>query len=148
MLRIGLFSEDRALQPLLSSALGKEYQVVLALDEAAVDRLVETSSIDILLLDLDQSHKSATHKIERCTQMLAASNPPLMVIMAEDSLRSTAADLVRAGAFGYLRRPPSIRDLKSMLARAQETNSLKRELRSVHQRPEVSGCCDRLIGSS
>ena len=100
MLRIGLFSEDRALQPLLSSALGKEYQVVLALDEAAVDRLVETSSIDILLLDLDQSHKSATHKIERCTQMLAASNPPLMVIMAEDSLRSTAADLVRAGAFG------------------------------------------------
>jgi DNA-binding NtrC family response regulator len=71
-----------------------------------------------------------------------------MVVMADDTLRSTAAELVRLGAFGYLRRPPSIRDLKTMLLRAHETTSLKRELESVQQRAEVAVCCDGLIGSS
>jgi DNA-binding NtrC family response regulator len=148
MLRIGLYSEDGALQPLLSSALGREYRVIGAPDEAAIDRLVESSSLDVVLLDLDESHTSATQRIQRCSQMLAGSNAPLMVIMADDSMRSTAAELVRAGAFGYLRRPPSIRDLKAMLTRAQETHSLKRELKSVHSRPEHPGSCDQLIGSS
>jgi len=148
MLKIGLFSEDRALQPLLSSALGRNFQVVLASDEPAADRLVQAGSIDVLLVDLDESHRLATQTIEYCTNLLAARGSLLMVVMANDSLRSAAAELVRLGAFGYLRRPPSIRDLKAMLLRAQETSSLKRELQCAQQRPEAPGCCDRLIGSS
>src|SRR5436305_10713713 len=101
MLKIGLFSEDRALQPLLSSALGKGFQVTHAPDESTVDRLVEAGSIDVLLIDLDESHKSAASKVQRCTQMLASRGSLLIVIMADDSLRSTAAELVRQGAFGY-----------------------------------------------
>jgi DNA-binding NtrC family response regulator len=148
MLKIGLFSEDRTLQPLLSSALGKSFQVTLAPDEIAVQGMIEAGAADVILVDLDDNHKPSTKKIQCCTTMLANRDSLVMVIMADDSLRSTAAELVRLGAFGYLRRPPSIRDLKAMLLRAQETSSLKRELQSVHQRAEVSGCCDRLIGSS
>jgi DNA-binding NtrC family response regulator len=67
--------------------------------------------------------------------------------MADDSLRSTAFELVRTGAFGYCRRPPSIRDLKTMLSRAYENSLLKRQLETVQQRMEDPGTCDRLIGS-
>jgi DNA-binding NtrC family response regulator len=55
--------------------------------------------------------------------------------------------LVRTGAFGYCRRPPSIRDLKTMLSRAYENSLLKRQLETVQQRMEDPGTCDRLIGS-
>jgi DNA-binding NtrC family response regulator len=55
--------------------------------------------------------------------------------------------LVRTGAFGYCRRPPSIRDLKTMLSRAYENSLLKRQLETVQQRMEDPGSCDRLIGS-
>jgi DNA-binding NtrC family response regulator len=67
--------------------------------------------------------------------------------MADDGLRSTAFELVRTGAFGYCRRPPSIRDLKTMLSRAYENSLLKRQLETVQQRMEDPGTCDRLIGS-
>jgi DNA-binding NtrC family response regulator len=56
--------------------------------------------------------------------------------------------LVRTGAFGYCRRPPSIRDLKTMLSRAYETSLLKRRLETVQQRMDEPETCDRLIGSS
>jgi DNA-binding NtrC family response regulator len=68
--------------------------------------------------------------------------------MADDGLRSTAFELVRNGAFGYCRRPPSIRDLKTMLSRACENSSLKQQLQTVQQRLDEPVSCDRLIGSS
>jgi DNA-binding NtrC family response regulator len=68
--------------------------------------------------------------------------------MADDGLRSTAFELVRTGAFGYCRRPPSIRDLKTMLSRAYENSTLRHQLQTVQQQLEVPGTCDQLIGSS
>jgi len=50
------------------------------------------------------------------SRRLIDANVPA-VVMADDGLRSTAFELVRTGAFGYCRRPPSIRDLKTMLSR-------------------------------
>lgn len=148
MLHIGLFSEDRALQPLLSSALGKGFQVTLSPDEAALQRSVQSGDAEVILVDLQDCQTSAAIKVQCCTRLLAGKAPALMVIMADDALRSAAAELVRLGAFGYVRRPPSMRDLKSMLLRASETSSLKRELQSVQTRAETPLSCDRLIGSS
>ena len=148
MLRIGLFSQDRALQPLLSSALGKGFQVTLAEDEAALHRSMHAGGAEVILVDLDDNPKSISMKVQCCIRLLEGKSPALLVLMADDALRSTAAELVRSGAFGYVRRPPSIRDLKSMLTRASETGTLKRELQSVQQRSESPVSCDRLIGSS
>ena len=39
MIRIGLYSEDRTLHPLLSSALGKDFQVLLESDEEGIANL-------------------------------------------------------------------------------------------------------------
>ena len=69
--------------------------------------------------------------------------------MADDGLRSTTSELVRLGAFGYCRRPPNIRDLKTMLRRAHENSLLKRQLEVVQQRrDEEESSCDGMIGSS
>ena len=146
MIRIALLSEDRALQTLLASALGKEFQVELATSEGAVLRFIDAADCDVVILDLNSNNGSTKERVE-CSRRLIALEAPA-IVMADDGLRSTAVELVRLGAFGYCRRPPSIRELKAMLVRASENSLLKRQLQTVHQRTEAATNCDRLIGSS
>jgi DNA-binding NtrC family response regulator len=146
MIKIGLYSEDRTLHPLLSSALGKEFQVLLESDQEGMSSLVSDGNCDVMILDLNSNHDSLQERIA-FSRLLIASNVP-SVVMADDGLRTTAFELVRTGAFGYCRRPPSIRDLKTMLSRAYENSALKQQLQTVQQRLEEPGSCDRLIGSS
>src|SRR6202453_5237217 len=147
MIHIGLYSEDRTLQSLLSSALGQEFEVLRASTEDEIKLLLTAGSCDVILLELDSDQDSLKHRLESSRRIIATQIP--LVVMASDTLRSTAADLVRQGAYGYCRRPPSIRDLKTMLLRAHESSSLKRELRNVHQRlDDATSNCNRMIGSS
>jgi DNA-binding NtrC family response regulator len=146
MIKIGLYSEDRTLHTLLSSALGKEFEILLQADEDGMNLLRAAGDCDVMILDLHSNHDSLQDRIG-CTQRLIATKVP-SVIMADDGLRSTAFELVRSGAFGYCRRPPSIRDLKTMLSRAYENSTLKHQLETVQQQLDVPVSCDRLIGSS
>jgi DNA-binding NtrC family response regulator len=146
MIKIGLYSEDRTLHPLLSSALGKEFQVLLASDEPGMNKLVASGECNVMILDLNSNRDSLQQRIGYTQRLIATTVPS--IIMADDGLRSTAFELVRAGAFGYCRRPPSIRDLKTMLTRACENSSLKQQLQTAQKRAEEPAGCDRLIGSS
>jgi DNA-binding NtrC family response regulator len=146
MIRIGLYSEDRKLQPLLSSALGKEFRVFLESDEDGIDLMLSRGGCDVVILDLDSNHKSLEQRIA-CSRRIAAAQVS-SVVMADDGLRPTAVELVRLGAYGYCRKPPSIRDLKVMLRRAHENSSLRQKLESVQQQLEEVGSCDRMIGAS
>jgi len=146
MIKIGLYSEDRTLRPLLSSALGKEFQVLQGSDAEGVRSLVSARECDVMILDLNSNRDSLHERIEFSRQLIASNIPS--VVMADDGLRSTAFELVRNGAFGYCRRPPSIRDLKTMLSRACENSALRQQLQTVQQRLEEPASCDRLIGSS
>jgi DNA-binding NtrC family response regulator len=146
MIKIGLYSEDRTLHPLLSSALGKEFQIELKSEQQEMSDLVAAGECDVMVLDLNSNHESLQERVGFSRRLIASNVPS--IVMADDGLRSTAFELVRTGAFGYCRRPPSIRDLKTMLSRAYENSLLKRQLETVHQRMEEPETCDRLIGSS
>ena len=146
IIRIGLYSEDRTLQPVLSSALGRDFQILLESNESGINQLVSAGDCDVLILDLTTSHAAQAARIESARRIIGTQTAT--VIMADDSLRVAAMDLVRQGAYGYCRRPPSIRDLKTMLRRAHENSSLKRQLQTVQQRFEESSACDQMIGSS
>jgi DNA-binding NtrC family response regulator len=146
MIKIGLYSEDRTLCSLLSSALGKDFQVLLGSDTEEMDDLVSGKECDAMILDLNSNRDQLRERIESSQHLISLNVPT--VVMADDGLRSTAFELVRNGAFGYCRRPPSIRDLKTLLNRACETSTLKQKLQTVQQQLEEPYCYDQLIGSS
>jgi DNA-binding NtrC family response regulator len=146
MIKIGLYSEDRTIHPLLSSALGREFQISLESDEEGMNTLVAAGECDVVIVDLSSDHDALRERIDYSRRLIELNLPA--IVMADDGLRSTAFELVRTGAFGYCRKPPSIRELKTMLSRAYETSILKRQLHTVQQRLEEPGTCDRLIGSS
>ena len=94
MTRIGLYSEDRTLQPLLSPALGKDFEILLESDGEGMEALIAAGSCDVLILDLYSHGDSLQTRID-CARRLIASNVPT-ILMADDSLRSTAFELVRS----------------------------------------------------
>jgi DNA-binding NtrC family response regulator len=134
------------LQPLLSSALGKEFQVLVNTDRERAISLLPAGGCDVTLLDLNSKRDSLQARIELARRLTESMVP--VIILADDGLRSTAFELVREGAFDYCRRPPSIRDLKTVLNRACETSLLKQQLQSVQQQLEEPDKCDRIIGAS
>jgi DNA-binding NtrC family response regulator len=146
MTRIALYSEDRTLHSLLSSALGKNFEMFLETDGDALDSIAAAGECDAMILDLHSRGDTLQTRIDTARRLIAANVPA--ILMADDSLRSTAFELVRSGAFGYCRRPPSIRDLKTLLTRAVETSALKQQLLSAQQPVDEPGQCDRIIGSS
>jgi DNA-binding NtrC family response regulator len=147
MIRICLFSEDRTLQSILSSALGKGFEFQTQPEEAHVNNTLAAGECDVVLLDLDSDQKRLEERLNACRRIVASNTPS--IVMVDDQLRSAAVDLVRLGAYGYCRKPPSIRDLKTMLRRAFEHTVLQRKLNQVQQSfEEVSYGCDRMIGHS
>ena len=143
MIRVVLFSQDRTLRPLLSSALGKEFEFFIDSSETGINRLVSEEDCQIVVLDLNSNHDALRERID-CARRLIASNVTLLVL-ADDGLRATANELVRQGAFGYCRRPPSVRDLRIMLRRAYEATALKQ---SDPDEPELAANRDCMVGSS
>ena len=143
MIRIGLCSDDRALKSILSSALGKDFQVV----PESIESQTNPAS-QVLIVDMGPEPKTLPAQMVRLRSLVESCPSSAIILLADDSMRSAAAELVRLGAFGYCRRPPSIRDLKAMLQRAHENASLKQELQSTKQRPQPVAACDRMIGSS
>ena len=146
MIRVGLFSQDCTLQPLLSSALGTEFQFFFEAKEDGVNRLLSEKNCNIMILDLNSNHDSLKERIA-CARRLMASDVA-WVILADDGLRVTANELVRLGAFGYCRRPPSIRDLRQMLRRAHEHSLAKRQSQQEIMRMDEIRDRDQMVGTS
>src|ERR1700751_1409414 len=132
VIRIGLYSEDRTLHRLLSSALGKEFQLQQDTSESAIRDLALAGRCDVLILDFFSNRDDLDERIESWRRLLSLQVPAL--IMADESLHSKICDSIHDTAFGYCRRPPSIRDLKSLLRRASENLSLKQEIETSKQR--------------
>jgi DNA-binding NtrC family response regulator len=146
MIRIGLYSDDPKLQQILSSVLGKEFQVFLETTEEGVNRMLAEAGCDVVILDLDSNHDALQDRIACCRRIVGSRTSS--VVMADDTLRATAAELVRLGAHSYCRKPPSIRDLKALLHRAYEGFLIRRKPYGAHQQVEEIISCDQMIGSS
>src|SRR5215469_5158761 len=146
MIRVGLYSQDCSLQPLLSSALGTEFQFFFEAKEDGINRLLSEKNCHVVILDLNSNHDSLKERIACARRMIASD--VAWVIMADDGLRVTANELVRQGAFGYCRRPPSIRDLRLMLRRAHENSVEKRQSEQERERMDTIRDRDQMVGAS
>jgi DNA-binding NtrC family response regulator len=103
--------------------MGKEFEFFHHPEEDGIRELVEERNCDIVVLDLNFRQQGIEERIESARRLMDEGTT--VVILADDRLRSTASDLVREGAYGYLRRPPSIRELRVMLHRAYESSLIK-----------------------
>ena len=110
-----------------------------------VRELVSNGECDVVILDLDPAYSVLEEQIELCKEI--ADSPIAILVMAGDDVRSTAMELVQCGAFGYVRKPPALRELKAMVRRAQESAALKRGEKATPELAQTHVCGD-MIGNS
>jgi DNA-binding NtrC family response regulator len=147
VIRVGLYSQDFALQPLLSSGLGNEFQFFLDSSEVGIRSLAEDEGCTVVILDLNSHEGPLKERIDSARRLIASQMTVL--VLADDALRVTANELVRGGAYSYCRRPPSLRDLRILLRRSHETALRKQEFSPAQERfEEASAGRTQMIGNS
>src|SRR3954469_20914456 len=124
VMRIGVASEDATLTVVLSSVLGSDFTVSAAPPLARIAEPGIDSRYDALIVDFDSSTYSSRAFFGAGVSQIGVP----VVIMASDESRTYALDLVERGAYGYIRKPPVVRELRTMLLSACESRFLKGEL--------------------
>jgi DNA-binding NtrC family response regulator len=149
MIRLLVSSQDPNFQQVLTSALGCDYHVAIEANPNLLQKALQNSSFDILLLDLDTEVVSPEAYI-RLFEEVVAPTGITAVLMVEDAGRSSAIELIERGAHSYCRKRSALRELKAVLRGAYEHAALKRTLNSKANlaAPAERAACDALIGSS
>jgi DNA-binding NtrC family response regulator len=146
MIRILLHSEDIKLQHLLAPTLGPEFSIVVEPKRERVRTLISHEQCDVLILDFDLNCATQEQHLEFLDEV--SSLPMPVVVMTNDTTRSTAMELVKHGVSNQFRKPPVIPELKIIVRRAHEHAVLKRELENARKQLQNTCGCDGLIGSS
>src|SRR3954463_14073188 len=118
---IGLFSRDRKLAIALASVLTPDFSIVQihATDDVSED-------VHALLLDLD-SIEFRSNGTENLFNRLCADGIPVIVLASYEN-RAEATRFLKRGAHGYVRTPPVVPTLKTLLRNTIETVKLRKEL--------------------
>jgi DNA-binding NtrC family response regulator len=117
--RVVFCSADLKLHPVLAPGLGKGFAVIIERRQQAVKEMALRGECDVVVLDLDPAYCRVEERISLCQEI--ADFPVAILAMAGDDSRSTAMELIQHGAFGYVRKPPDLRELKLMAQRAHES---------------------------
>jgi len=145
MIRLLLYSQDSSLQCLLAPTLGSEFSVLAERRMEKVREMVSQGDCDVLILDLDSNAEPTQTQLGFFDRIRDLGTP--VVVMTDDDGRATAMDLVQRGFSDYVRKPPSLPELKMVVRRAHEFAQMKRDLTNAREKLPPSRC-DRLIGSS
>jgi DNA-binding NtrC family response regulator len=100
---------------------------------------------DVLMLDIARPCAPGDSYEALLTGLLAQGVP--VIILAGDEHRQKALDLVDAGAQGFVRTPPAVRELKAALRKACEGRALTTQLLNARQELETARGLDQLVGS-
>ena len=146
LIRVGLFSQDSALQPLLASGLGSEFEILLESNQTDIDELIEDDNCTVVIVDLNSNEPGLKPRLDAARHLISSNLP--VIVLADDALRVAANELVRDGAFAYCRRPPSLRDLRVMVRNAHEKTMRRREFGDEKKRLEELTERNQMVGRS
>jgi DNA-binding NtrC family response regulator len=146
-IQVGVISQHEVLGAVLASVLGSEFHVLPANLPGCTEEPEPGGRFDVLILDFDGC--SASAEDYRSLLQPGPTRPQVpVVVMAGNENRVPALELVEEGAFGYVRKPPAVRELRAMLRSACERQFLKGELETARRQLEQIAGLDHLTGSS
>ena len=124
-----LVAEDEAnLRLVLQKELQRlGHEVRVAPDGEAALRLLEESSVDVLLCDINMPHMDGIELLRRVRER---PNPPEAIMLTGYATVETALEAMKLGAYDYLSKPYRITELDMLVRQAAE----KRRLRVDNQR--------------
>ena len=144
--RFVVLSDDSKLHQILSSAFCREYEIFRETSEDGLSSRLSSGMCDVVVVDLNPAYRQFEQRLAFAKRLSASQYTT--IILADDSLRTVAADLVKAGAREYCRKPFSIRDLGIALSRACSGTTAVRQSPVPAPVSAFNDGCDQMVGST
>lgn len=123
----------------------ENYQVYQASNSAEAREQVSADEIDLVLLDLNLGNENGINVLKELKEI----DPELLVIIITGyGSVETAVDALKLGAFHYMKKPFKADALRVIVKLALQTQTLKREVRSLKRADSYLPGRSPLIGKS
>ncbi len=147
--KIALIEDDRFLRQQITFALSSDYQIVEAGDRPAGELLVQKENPDLVLLDLQLPPDGTVEEgLSLLTKIRESIPDCVVIVMSGESEMKAVLRAVDAGAYDFFRKPFDFTELKLIMRRALEKQSMERENVRLREELEQKYSFENMIGSS
>ncbi|MCI0611448.1 sigma-54 dependent transcriptional regulator [bacterium] len=147
--KIALIEDDRFLRQQIIFALSKDYQIVEAGDRPAGELLVQKENPDLVLLDLQLPPNGTVEEgLSLLTKIHESIPDCVVIVMSGEAEMQATLKAVDAGAYDFFRKPFDFTELKLIMRRALEKQSMERENTRLREELEQKYSFENMIGSS
>jgi two-component system, NtrC family, response regulator AtoC len=147
--RIALIEDDRFLRQQIMFALSKEYQIVEASDRIAGELLVQKENPDLVLLDLQLPPSGTVDEGLSLLTKIRENDPDCVVIvMSGEAEMQAVLKAIDVGAYDFFRKPFDFTELKLIMRRALEKQSMERENVRLREELQKKYSFENMIGAS
>lgn len=124
---------------------GLNYKVVTAVDGEEALSILESTVVDLALVDLVMPKMDGIELIHR----MKRTNPDIIpIVLTGFGTITTAVEAMKAGAYHYLTKPFELDDVASLIATALEHRQLKEENVVLRRQVKDKYQFDNIVGSS
>jgi DNA-binding NtrC family response regulator len=137
--------DEPAICEAFEALLAKDYEVLTAQDGEQVLGLLRHRAVSLVILDILMPRMDGIEVLRRIRESDQAVD--VIVVTAVSSLK-IAVEAIRLGAFDYVTKPFDTHEIRTLIQRALERQSLNRELLFFRAQEEQRRAYDSIIGES
>jgi len=146
--RIGIVVGDAVVRGKIAAALRSDNDVFEGEDYTAALVLLQETDVDILLLGLPLPSGGVTECVELLQRLDGSEIDTLVIVLSEDTKRSSALKVIEAGSYDYFILPIDMEVLRMLIARGIEKLQIQRENRILREEIRRKDSLGDLIGST
>src|SRR6202050_4534217 len=146
--RIGIVVADAVVRGKIAAALRSDNDVFEGEDYTAAFVLLQETDVDILLLGLPMPSGGVSECVELLERLDGSEIDTLVIVLSEDTKRSTGVKVIEAGAYDYFILPIDMEVLRMLIARGIEKLQIQRENRILREEIRRKDSLGDLIGST
>jgi DNA-binding NtrC family response regulator len=145
---VALVTVNETTFSIIFDALGDDFKVVKAENEARIKGFVDDPEVRAMIVDLDSIGTGANDGVEVLQEIRALREDIVLVAVSKSNQRSIPVMASRAGADEFFLSPPNPAELSIVLARAVEKRALELEGRRLVEQVESRLAFCNMIGGS
>ncbi len=140
-----IVDDEKGSRESLRSIFEKNYQITLAENAAAAQRLLSEERFDLMMLDVMMEQKDGITLLREAHESL----PELPIIMVSGSTNvRQVVDSMKSGALDFVTKPFDVAEIRHAVARALETSSLRRQVQVLRSEVAREFPVDAVIGDT